>query len=79
MKKVTAKDVAARAGVSVSAVSRAYRGTAPLAAQITGLLSDTTLRHTRAQVARDVVAQHHLLPTATATLLAGLESCGGRP
>ncbi|HBT01551.1 LacI family DNA-binding transcriptional regulator [Salipiger marinus] len=31
MKKITAKDVAARAGVSVSAVSRAYRGTAPLA------------------------------------------------
>lgn len=54
-------------------------GTAPLAAQITGLLSDTTLRHTRAQAARDFVAQHHLLPTATATLLAGLESCGVRP
>lgn len=31
MKKVTAKDVAARAGVSVSAVSRAYRGNAPIA------------------------------------------------
>ncbi|MFC6642725.1 LacI family DNA-binding transcriptional regulator [Sulfitobacter profundi] len=31
MKKVTAKDVAARAGVSVSAVSRAYRGSAPIA------------------------------------------------
>lgn len=31
MKKVTAKDVAARAGVSVSAVSRAYRGSAPVA------------------------------------------------
>ncbi|MEO9466044.1 glycosyltransferase family 4 protein, partial [Sulfitobacter pontiacus] len=54
-------------------------GTAPLAAQITALLSDTTLRHTRAQAARDFVAQHHLLPTATATLLAGLESCGVRP
>ncbi|MCA0957020.1 LacI family DNA-binding transcriptional regulator [Mameliella sediminis] len=31
MKKVTAKDVAARAGVSVSAVSRAYRADAPIA------------------------------------------------
>lgn len=31
MKKVTAKDVAARAGVSVSAVSRAFRGSAPIA------------------------------------------------
>lgn len=32
MKKVTARDVAARAGVSVSAVSRAYRPDAPIAA-----------------------------------------------
>ncbi|WP_424986881.1 LacI family DNA-binding transcriptional regulator [Microbulbifer sp. S227A] len=32
MKKITAKDVAARAGVSVSAVSRAYRADAPIAA-----------------------------------------------
>lgn len=31
MKKVTAKDVATRAGVSVSAVSRAYHGNAPIA------------------------------------------------
>ena len=67
-------DVLARA-----APSAPHQGVAPLAAQITELLSDTRLRTQRGAEARSHIAAHHLLPTAARTLQAGLAACGVLP
>ena len=67
-------DVLARA-----APSAPHQGIAPLAAQITELLSDTRLRTQRGAEARSHIAAHHLLPTAARTLQAGLAACGVLP
>lgn len=67
-------DVLARA-----APSAPHQGVAPLAAQITELLTDTRLRTRRSAEARRHIAAHHLLPTAARTLQAGLAACGVLP
>ena len=67
-------DVLARA-----APSAPHQGVAPLAAQITELLTDTRLRAQRGAEARRHIAAHHLLPTAARTLQAGLAACGVLP
>lgn len=67
-------DVLARA-----APSAPHQGVAPLAAQITELLTDTRLRTQRGAEARRHIAAHHLLPTAARTLQAGLAACGVLP
>ena len=67
-------DVLARA-----APSAPHQGVAPLAAQITELLTDTRLRTRRGAEARRHIAAHHLLPTAARTLQAGLAACGVLP
>lgn len=54
-------------------------GEAPLASQITALLTDDAMRQQRSTAARAFVAGQHLLPSATATLLAGLAECGVHP
>ena len=54
-------------------------GEAPLASQITALLTDDAMRQQRSTAARAFVARQHLLPSATATLLAGLADCGVHP
>lgn len=68
------RDVLARA-----APSAPHQGVAPLAAQITELLTDTRLRTRRGAEARRHIAAHHLLPTAARTLQAGLAACGVLP
>ena len=54
-------------------------GEAPLASQITALLTDDAMRQQRSTAARAFVAGQHLLPSATATLLAGLADFGVHP
>lgn len=55
------------------------KGAAPLAKQISSLLSQPDLRSRRSAQARDYVRTHHLLPAATRALFDGLAACGVTP
>ncbi len=54
-------------------------GPAPLANDLRRLLAQPDLRMQRGAAARAHIATHHLLPAATATLMAGLAGCGVQP
>ncbi len=54
-------------------------GISPLAKRVQTLLSDDALRSRLGKAAQAHVAQHHLLPVASETVLSGLAACGVRP